>query len=284
MIRRLVREPLVHFLALGAVIFASWHWLHPSSPPADEIVIDQAQLEHLETLWMAQWKRDPSPEDLRAILERHLREEVFYREGLRLGLDRNDEIVRRRLAQKMEAISSDVGRLMKPVTDDDLRRFFDEHPDLFHLPPAYTFHQLLYLPAERAEALAALEALRQGESIPESRRDRLGVRNDWIDAAEPDLANAFGDGFAKALAMLPTGEWSGPVESGYGLHLVELERRDAARQPDFESVKSSIRREYDYRAGIEAEDALFRSLLERYTVRLTATGVPSEVRSALPLR
>ena len=112
------------------------------------ILVDQARLDHLVTLWKAQWKRDPSPEDLAAIIDRHLQQEVYYREALRMGLDRDDEIIRTRLAQKMEAVASDLSALMRPPTEEQLRAFYSERPDLFTLPQAYAFRQVLYLPSE----------------------------------------------------------------------------------------------------------------------------------------
>ncbi|MGE0054007.1 MAG: hypothetical protein AB7S74_07345 [Hyphomicrobium sp.] len=146
MLRQIVREPLVHFLVVGGLLFAAWSWLAPhktAGPGEDIIVIDQARLDHLKTLWKAQWKREPAPEDVAAIIDRDLRQEVFYREALRMGLDRDDEIVRTRLAQKMEAVANDLSTLMDPPTEDRLRAFQAERADLFTLPPAFAFRQVL---------------------------------------------------------------------------------------------------------------------------------------------
>ncbi|MAL27499.1 MAG: hypothetical protein CL820_16735 [Croceicoccus sp.] len=206
MMLRLAREPLVHFIALGTLIFGGWYWLHPPQPPMDEIVIDQREFDHLKTLWEAQWKREPSPQDVQAIIDRHVRKEVFYREGLRLNLDKNDEIIKRRLAQKMEAVAGDLGRLMKPATDDDLRAFLRDHPELFRVPQSYAFQQVLFLPTERRQAAATLASLRGGGSVPATSEARLGVPNVWPETTSIDLANAFGDGFPVQLAALPLGE------------------------------------------------------------------------------
>ncbi|MBT0666757.1 peptidyl-prolyl cis-trans isomerase [Novosphingobium profundi] len=279
--KSLVREPLLHFLVLGGLIFAGWYWLHPPRPPVNEIVIDQNELDHLKMLWKAQWKRDPAPGDVQAIIDRHVREEVFYREGLKLGLDRNDEIVKRRISQKMEAVANDVGALMKPVTDADLAAFLEAHPDQFRLPPAYRFSQVLFVKGEEAKAQATLAALRAGQPIPAADAARLGVPNAWKDAPAPDLANAFGDAFPRELEGLPLGEWAGPIASGYGLHLVRLERRDAPHLPELDEVRAWVEREYEYQAQIDAEQAAFDTLLKDYSVRITAKGVPPATRTAL---
>jgi len=284
MIARLAREPLVHFIAIGALFFAGWFWLHPPEQPADEIVIDQREFDHLKTMWKAQWKRDPAPSDVQAIIDRHVREEVFYREGLRLKLDRNDEIVKRRISQKMEAVAGDLGNLMKPVTEDDLRKYLRDHADLFSIPQSYAFRQVLFQPSERQQADSVLAALRKGAAVPESRKERLGVPNDWADTTVPELANAFGDEFLAALAELPQGQWSGPIQSGYGLHLVYLERSVAPTLPDFESVEPYVRREYEYQAQLAAEEELFKTLRERYSIRVTAKDVPDPVLASLALQ
>ena len=200
----------------------------------------------------------------------HVRKEVFYREGLRLNLDKNDEIIKRRLAQKTEAVAGDLSRLMKPATDDDLRAFLRDHPELFRVPQSYAFQQVLFLPTERRQAAATLASLRGGGSVPATSEARLGVPNVSPETTSIDLANAFGDGFPAQLAALPLGEWAGPVESGYGLHLIRIDRRDAAHMPDFAAVKSLVQREYEYQAQLNAEDATFQSPLANYKVRVTA--------------
>ncbi|MXO61256.1 hypothetical protein GRI89_17060 [Altererythrobacter salegens] len=281
MLARLVREPLVHFIALGALIFAAWYWINPPRPPVDEIVIDQPQLDHLKALWKAEWKRDPSPDDVKAIIDRHLRKEIFYLEAMRMNLDQNDEIIKRRLAQKMEAVAGDVSRLMKPVTDDELRIYMKRRPDLFAQPQSIGFRQVLFLTSERSAALATLAALREGNPVPEAQEDRMGVPNDWGVTAGPDIANAFGDDFAAELAKVPVGKWEGPIASGYGLHLVYVDKREDAHQPSFESVRPYVQREYDYQAQRDAEQAAYDALRKRYTVRITAEGVPADVQLAL---
>jgi hypothetical protein len=226
MLRQIAREPLVHFLVLGGLLFAAWAWVAPQQTAGsgdDVIVVDQARLDHLKTLWKAQWKRDPAPQDVAAIIDRHVRQEVFYREALRMGLDQDDEIIRTRLAQKMEAVASDLSTLMEPPTEDQLRAFHAERPDLFTLPQAFAFRQVLYLPSEAAEKLkVTLASLRSGGEMPPDRLRKLSVPLDWPLTPAQTLENSFGGGFADALSKLPVGRWSGPVRSGLGLHLVQV--------------------------------------------------------------
>jgi hypothetical protein len=282
MLRNILREPLVHFVVAGGVLFAAWSWVAPkeaAGPDDAVIVLDQARLDHLETLWKAQWKRDPAPEDVAAIVDRYLRQEVFYREALRMGLDRDDEIVRTRLAQKMEAVASDLGTLMQPPTDDDLRVFHASRADLFTLPPAFAFRQVLYLPSETGDDRlgSTLAALRAGGDVPPDRRDKLAMPLDWPLTAAPTLENSFGGGFAAALAQLPVGQWSGPVRSGLGLHLVQVTESEPGRLAPFDEIRDFVAQQYEYYAVLDAQERMFRELLAKYDVRIEAAGVPEKV-------
>ncbi|SFH85661.1 peptidyl-prolyl cis-trans isomerase [Albimonas pacifica] len=285
MLRTFLREPLVHFLAAGGLLFAAWSWVAPEGEvEADPsvVVLDQARLDHLTTLWRAQWRRDPAPADLEAIVSRHLRQEVFYREAVAMGLDLDDDIIRTRLAQKMEAVAADLGALMQPPTEDQLRAFHASRPDLFSLPPAIAFQQVLYLPAEAdAERLSqVLAALQAGEAPPADRRNKLSIPFDWPLTPAQSLDNAFGGGFAESLAEMPAGEWAGPVRSGLGLHLVRVAERQPARLAPYEAVQELVARQFDYYAVLQSQDRLFQELLARYEVRIEAEGVPEATRRA----
>jgi peptidyl-prolyl cis-trans isomerase C len=277
------RDPLLHFFLLGGIVFGWYSWLHRDAPAVpdedDQIVVDQAELDHLVGLWKVQWKRDPASGDVAAIIDRHLRQEVFYREALKLGLDRNDGIIRERLAQKMEAVANDLSVLTKPPTEARLREYFHSREAFFTLPRAYAFRQVLFLPGEpqvEERMQATLAALRQGAPVPTERRNKLSLPVEWPMIAENDLDNAFGGDFSAALRALPVGQWAGPVRSGYGWHLVEVESRRAPELPPFEEVRDYVAREYEYQSVLEAQDRLYRNLLAKYEVTITA-DVPRNV-------
>jgi hypothetical protein len=287
---RLARDPLLHFVVLGALLFAAYSWVGPgrgADRRDDRIVIDQAQLDHLESMWRAQWKHDPAPGDVAAIIDRHLRQEVFYREALKRNLDRNDEIIKRRLAQKMEAVASDLSTLMQPPTERQLRAFYEQRKDLFMQPRAFAFRQVLFLPEEADEGSrmkAVLAALQQGAAVPVDRKNKAALRGDWPLTAAPALDNAFGPGFAKALGDLPPGTWAGPVRSGYGWHLVQVQEKRDPILPAFEQVRDEVAKQHAYYAVLEAQDRMYAELLKGYTVSLTAADVPAEIRSRFPAR
>lgn len=292
MIRRLAKEPFAHFLLLGLAIFLADRWLNRSAEQErhdreDRIVIDQEDYDHLKTLWQIQWKREPAPGDIQALIERYVRQEVFYREALRMKLDHNDEIIKKRLAQKMEAVANDLARLMQPPTDEQLKTFFRSRKDLFQLPQAFAFQQVLFLADETKsgnQLEEVLGALRAGEEMPAERSNKLSVPNEWELTSVDRLENAFGGGFSKSLDELPVQQWSGPIRSGFGLHLVFIETKQGPRLPDFAEVKDYVAREYEYQSELEAQDRVYQELLAKYRVSITADNVPDQVRTSLEMK
>lgn len=282
MIKQIIREPLVHFIILGGLLFWTWSWVAPSGAQVgdgDTIIVDQRQLDHLETLWKAQWKRDPAPEDVVAIIDRHLRKEVFYREALKMGLDRDDEIIRTRLAQKMEAVASDLSTLMQPPTDEQLREFYQQRASLFTLPQSFAFKQLLYLPKEanETELSQQLIKLTDGADIQPDRINKLGIANEWPLMPALAVDNAFGANFAESLLSLPVGQWSGPVKSGLGLHLVMVTQNEPEQLVPFEEIHDFVAEQYQYYAVIDAQKQMFQELVSKYQVQISAPGVPDKV-------
>ncbi len=279
---RLLREPFVHFLVLGALIFGAYAWLdggRTAQNNDNRIVIDQGELDHLTGLWKLQWKREPAPSDVVAIIDRHLRQEIFYREALKMNLDHNDGIIKKRLAQKMEAIADDLSTLMRPPTNEQLRKYYESRADFFKLPKAYAFRQILFLPDETNGMEATLVSMQQGADVPRDRMNKLSVPVEWSLTSTEDIDNAFGGGFSGALDDLPVGEWAGPVQSGYGSHLVFIERKEEARVPDFEEIRDYVAREYEYRSVLETQDQVYGELLDKYEVSITAEDVPAEIRA-----
>lgn len=283
--KAIVREPLLHFLLVGGLVFGAYSWVTPDAQAESDnevILIDQAELDHLKTLWKAQWRRDPNPEDVAAIIDRYLRQEVFYREALRMNLDHNDQIVKKRLAQKMEAVANDLSTLMQPPTDERLRAYFHEHEAFFTLPQAYAFKQLLFAPDTSEEHLKqTLASLRENAEVAAS-MNTSSLPFEWELDTETTIESSFGGGFSKALASLPVGEWVGPVRSGLGWHLVYLEQNQPEHLPPFESVRDFVARQFEYYAVLEAQEQVFDELIGKYEVRISAGDVPDAILNEFP--
>jgi peptidyl-prolyl cis-trans isomerase C len=281
-----LRDPLVHFFLIGALLFSAYHWLEKPGENVKEnrnqILINQADLDHLTSLWKLQWKREPAPHDVEAIIDRYLRQEVFYREALKMNLDHNDEIIKRRLAQKMEAVANDLSTLMKPPTEERLRDYYHSREDFFTLPRAYALKQVLFLSDEPAEHIeSTLESLRQGEPIASDRKNKLSLPEEFSLTSVNDLHNAFGGDFVDSLDKLPVGEWAGPVQSGYGRHLVFIEDKQEPQLPAFEDVRDYVAREYEYQSVLDSQDQVYENLLAKYEVVITADIPPATIKNGL---
>jgi peptidyl-prolyl cis-trans isomerase C len=275
---RWMREPLVHFLAIGGLLFAVYGVLYPSSAPrADpkriELTVDD--LRQLEIAFAAQWERAPNTEELAGLVEEHVREEVLYREALALGLDKDDTIVKRRMAQKMGFLAEDLAATRQPTTAE-LQAWFEKHSERFALPARATFRLLYFSPDKRGphasdDALKALETLRgQPESSPTTAAlaDRFMFQDYYPDRTPDQLAKDFGPKFAQALFKLKPGSWQGPIESGLGWHLVWIESITPEHVPSFDDVKSDVRDAWAADWAAQAQQKAYETMRAQYVVVL----------------
>lgn len=196
---------------------------------------------------------------MEALLAAWLREEIFYREALRRGLDADDTVVRRRLVQKLEFLVQD----MTPgaVNDGDLEAYFEEHRERYRLPERWTFEQQQY--ATKAEAEAAPEALRRGEGLPRGRED---LPRHFVGKSQAELQQALGSALASALREVPQTQWAGPLESPFGSHLLRLKARLPAEPPPLSFVAPRVRTDYLRDAREASLNLFFQSVRGRYGV------------------
>jgi len=276
-----IREPLVHFLLIGAALFVLNGLVSEDAPESDNrIEVTDGTVARLTEGWVKTWQRPPTEAELRGLIDGHIREEVFVREALALGLDADDVIIRRRLAQKMEFITEDLGRLATPK-DSDLQQFFEEHPELFREPARLSFRQIYFNIDSRADAAAdarsVLESLRAGKAIdPGSTGDRLMLDSNYELATERDISRMFGTQFAAALFAAEATGWQGPFASGYGMHLAEILNRREARMPEFTAVHEAVKIAWLDAEQERTEKAVFERLKSRYEIMdLTSDGSSS---------
>ncbi|HSM06423.1 MAG TPA: peptidylprolyl isomerase [Longimicrobiales bacterium] len=270
-VRALLKEPLVHFLALGAVLFLIGRATgDETGPMGSRIVVSPGQIEQLASGFAATWQRPPTENELRGLVEDHIREEVYFRESLALGLDRGDIIIRRRLRQKMEFLTQDLADAVEP-TEEELQAYLDEHVDDYRIPPRYTLSQE-YFRGERTgdagleaqEAVAALSDPSDPTRPPRGDGSMLPPRLDDVPSRE--VARVFGEQFLEGIADLPVGRWSGPVESGYGMHLVYVGERIEGRRPTLDEVRPFVLRDWTAARRDEVNDAVYQRMLDQYTV------------------
>jgi hypothetical protein len=274
--KRLLREPLLHFLLLGAGLFLAYS-LTPGGGTLVEpgkIVVTRGQIEHLAAAFAKTWRRPPTAAELAGLVRDRVREEVYCREAVALGLDRDDVVIRRRLRQKMEFVSDDIAAQAEP-TDADLNAYLRANPDAFRVEALFTFQQVYLNPEKHGENLArdAARMLAQlnppgGEADAAALGDSFLLEHQFAAMPPREIAKQFGEAFAARVGELAPGRWEGPIESGYGAHLVFVNQRTEGRLPTLADVRDAVRREWDNARRLEANERFFRELLKRYTVTI----------------
>lgn len=264
----LLREPLVHFLVLGALVFVA---MAGRAPDLGErrIIVDEPVVAGLVNHHVRAFRRPPTAEELDGLIRDHVRGEAYYREALRLGLDTDDEVVKKRLRNKMLAVAGAEAEAAQP-SDAELQALLDADPARYAAPPRYRLEQI-YLgpdaPALRAAAAAEIGRIPKG-ARPGFMTQPLPLPGRFDDASQTDLAEQLGDDFATALARLPVGTWMGPVVSGFGLHLVRIDQRVQPPPPRLADVRQRLENDWRSSAIRKAQDAHLQQLLDSYDVEI----------------
>ena len=277
---RWLREPLLHFLLLGVLLFALFQWLGgDSGPQSSRITVSQARVQQLVTAFTKVWQRPPTEAELKGLVDDYVREEIAYREAVAMGLDRDDTIIRRRLRQKLEFLVEDAASATPP-TEAELQAFLDAHPDPFSVQPQVSFRHVYVDPSAGGDARTrAQDLLRQLQDTgPEARIDDVGDPI-MLDPEVPllrqdEVARLFGAEFAAQVATLPPGRWEGPVQSGYGLHLVMLRESVTGRAAVLEEVRREVERELLSQRRREQLAAMYDELLQKYSVTVEGAAGP----------
>ncbi|MBN8483482.1 MAG: peptidyl-prolyl cis-trans isomerase [Sphingomonadales bacterium] len=262
--RRLLKEPLVHFLIAGALVFAL---LSGRAPDLGErrIVVDEKVVGALVGRFYDSFRRLPTKDETDGLIADWVRDQVYYREALALGLDQNDEVVVRRMRRKMETLAVADAETRTP-SDAELQAMIDKDPARYAEDPRVTFQQV-YLgadtPENRLKAEAELARLRKGEQVS-GLPAPIPARMD--NAGSNETSGLFGDEFTLNLRRLPVGQWTGPVASGLGLHLVRIERRAAAEPPKLAKVRQRVENDWRAGAGAKARDEAYQRILKGYDV------------------
>jgi hypothetical protein len=263
----MLKEPLLHFLALGGLLFAAHAALSTGEEVATSLPvvrITAADTEWLKEMWARQWRRPPTDRELRDLVADHLREEVLAREARTLELDVGDTVVRRRLAQKMTFLLDDTIRIAEP-TEPELRALYETRPDLVRTPARVSFTQIFFRREQRGDrARATLTALSDNAASPDEQGDRLLLGDTFADQDEQALTNLFGASFARAVSELPVGRWSGPIESSYGLHLVRITGASPPRPLPFAEVRERLAEEWRRERQEAAQAQLIDGLIRKY--------------------
>ncbi len=270
---RVLREPLVHFLVLGALLFAWYEWRGGApGPGSSRITVTPGLVAHLASGFARTWQRPPTDTELKSLIDDYVKEEIATREALAMGLDRDDTILRRRLRQKLEFLVEDPAGGAAP-TDAELEAWLRAHPDAVPAEPRIALRQV-FVNAQRRGAGARPEAERLLAQLaaagPGARTDALGdptmLPGELPPGARSEVERVFGQEFAAGVERLQPGRWAGPIASGYGLHLVLVTSRDEAAAPALSDVRPAVEREILAERRRRQLETMYEALLRKYTV------------------
>lgn len=298
--KRILLEPLVHFLLAGAALFALYQWASDSAerPSDSQILVNPGRVEQFATVFAKTWQRPPTREELQGLVDDYVLEEIYYRQAVAMGIDRNDTVIRRRLRQKLEFLTDDATSLADP-TDEQLETFLRENESRFRQSHKYTFRQIYFNPEKHGEdpegfllerrtqlrrtqlRRTQLRRMQTGQDATSPNREVNAERgaNEKLLEGDPSLLpesfqtasvqeidRNFGLGFASQLEPLSLETWEGPLQSGMGAHLVRIEAREEGRMPQLDEIRNAVEREWRNKNRLESREALNASLRDQYEV------------------
>ena len=273
----LIKEPLLHFLLIGALLFLLFGWKgnpvslpggQPGAPEA-KIVISRDAINQVTARFRKTWQRPPNPDEVTGLIEDLVRDEIYYREAVAIGLDRDDEVLKRRLRQKMEFILEDISSRVEP-NDADLIAFMKKYPDKYLVDPQFSFRHVYVNSDKRgknaeSDARQILAQLVAGTD-PDTVGDVFLLESATSLSPLWDISKQYGEQFGRSLLTLHPGKWEGPLRSGFGLHLVFVDKRVGGRLPELKETRDAVKRDWTFERQKELKDAAYEKLRERYAV------------------
>lgn len=276
-LKKLLAEPLLHFFLIGALLFVLYGWLNEDEVDGPrEIVVTSAVMDQLDETFQRTWNRPPTEQEMESLVDGWVREEILYRQGVAMGFDQGDPVIRRRVAQKMNFVAD--GLAPEAPSDETLNAWLEENSDAYDVPPRFTFEQIYINPAKHAGDLDAYLAntlnVLQGAADPgndvNGPGDSIMLPAEVAAATPRDIERVFGLEFAAAVAGLDPGRWQGPVVSGYGLHFVRLQEVLPGRAPRLDEVRDEVERDFLDDQASQISESFYEALRGRYTVRIEA--------------
>lgn len=283
MLKKILKEPLLHFLLLGLLLYGITAFVQHKTGPSNKIIIDNATIGRLVSQYILQTGSPPNKTQLDALISSEIKEEIEYREALRMGLDKDDEIIRRRLSQKIEFLKTDLAVVKEPTTND-LKKFYEQHTGLFRDSSTVSFTHI-YLNSdkstpqqvnERAASILATLHKNKLSRAPEL-GDRFPLQYDYTDIDPLEANQLFGSSqLSDTLYSMPEREWAGPVKSGYGWHLVYIQQRKPGSIRPFNEVENEVRNSYIDFIKQEQNSKEWESMKAKYTIDRAYLNPPAK--------
>ncbi len=274
-LKALVKEPLVHFLLIGAVLFTAFGLQQEknSDETTNSIRVNVGQIERLSAQFERTRLRPPTDSELSGLIEGHVRDEVYFREAQTMGLDQDDPVIRQRMRLKLEYLLEDLATEAAP-DDEQLTQFMQRHPDRFRQEIRLSFTQVYLNPETRQDlsidAVEILDRLNSGAPA-ETEGDRTLIGAQYVLASQHEITRLFGENFSNQLMLLESGDWMGPIISGYGGHLVRITAKQGGRFPELPEIRKQVEQEYLIQHRQELKDDVYRRLREGYEIVIETT-------------
>lgn len=274
---KLIREPLLHFLLIGALLFVVFDLLNdePEQQQLKVINVTKADIENLTNNFRNTWQRPPSEQELNQLIEEKVRDEITYQEALALGLQNEDIYIKRRLRMKLESLYIDLSARNKP-TQSELKDYLERHAQDFTIDSQLAFSQIYFSPTNhsREQIDTQIETLKEqlnqdGTQVDiEQLGDPTLLASHYPMMSVKTVHNQFGKAFAESTDTLETGQWAGPIRSQYGYHLVKVEQRIAGYVPNLSEVRLTVERGVISERRQQLLDSHYRRLRQQYTVNI----------------
>ena len=268
--KKLLKEPFLHFIVIGIALFVLYGLVNDKTSSKNTILINDFDVSNIIAGWEMQWKRPPTEKELQHLINLKVKQEIFYQEALKMNLDHNDEIIKRRLAQKMKFLSNDIASLKEP-TDEELQEYFKDHSDKYLTPYSYSLYQITFSPDKRENNYNdAVETLKQypiaSYEEMKDKGDKLPFSYFFEDVSANDLGLQLGSKFPEALLDMESNKWIGPVPSGFGYHLVYITKIQEPQLPEFKVLKMEINDDFEYDHQNEIDELIYTELKKKYKI------------------
>ena len=270
--KKILNEPFFHFILLGIALFILYGLVNDKTNSKNTILINDFDVNSIIASWEMQWKRPPTEKELQNLIASKIKQEIFYQEALKMNLDHNDEIIKRRLAQKMQFLSDDIASLNEP-TEAELQEYYKDHANKYLAPISYSLYQIVFIQDKRTNNRKdALETL---EQFPNATFDEMKNWGDQLPfsyyfegVTANELALQLGSKFPEALLDKEINKWIGPIPSGFGYHLVYITQKTEPYLPDFEVRRKDVIRDFEYDKQEEFNKLIYKELKKKYNIEM----------------
>jgi len=270
--KKIFKEPFLHFILIGVALFFLYGLVDKKTDSKDTILINDFDISNIIASWEMQWKRMPTEKELQNLINLNIKQEIFYQEALNMNLDHNDEIIKRRLAQKMQFLSNDIASTFEP-TDSDLQAYLEKNIEKYLRPYSYSLYQITFTPDKRKDHLKdASEVLKKFGKVSfkemENKGDNLPFSYQFNNVTADELALQLGSKFPDALVNQEVNKWVGPIPSGFGYHIIFITEKTEPRIPSLEEVRKEVTRDFEYDYQKELDESIYQELKKQYNIQI----------------